>query len=51
MTNIMDNLWFCLFVIICILILALCVGADIKHYWNHFKGDKYGRKDNSGSRK
>jgi len=47
MTSIMDNLWFCIFVIICILILAFCVGGNIKHYWNHFKGDKHGGEDKS----
>lgn len=51
MVDIIDNLWFRIFVFICILILAICVGADIRYYWNHFKGDRHGGKDNSRRRK
>jgi len=43
--------WFWLFAFIFCLILAFCIGLDIRYYWNHFKGDKHGRKDNSGLRK
>ena len=35
MISIVDNLWFCIFVIIFILILAICVGIDIRHF-NHY---------------
>jgi len=43
--------WFWLFAFIFCLILSLCVGMDIKYYFDHFKGDKHGGKDNSGRRK
>lgn len=36
--------WFWLFAFIFCLILTLGVNSDIRYYYNHFKGDKHGRK-------
>jgi len=43
-----DDLWIKIFFLVYFIIIGLAVFFDVRYYSNHFKGDKHGRKDNSG---